>query len=103
VNLGYDVNQYLTRYCEIKTMIDELTTELNVLKPNIVSIIESQPGEKIKTETLSASITKRKVYKYSDEYENLKQHIKVQKKYEEENGIAEIIGYNLFPTVRAKR
>jgi regulator of replication initiation timing len=102
VNLGYDKSKYLDRYSEIKQMIAELDSELEQLKPNIVSILEEYPDCKLKTNDISAFLTKRKIWKYSAEIENLKQRLSNQQKIEQESGIAEITGYNIYPVVKVK-
>lgn len=103
LDLGYDSNQYLDRYAEIKMMISNLTTELEQLKPNLISVLEQQPEGKIKTEYTTAFITRRKVWQYSQEVENFKEQVKQLKKQEEENGTAVLIGHTIFPVVRNQK
>ena len=103
IDLGYDESCYLDRYAEIKMMISNLTSELDQLKPNLVSILEQYPEGKIKTEYTTAFITRRKVWQYSQKIEGLKEQIKTEKKQEEETGIASLIGLTIFPVVRCTK
>lgn len=101
VNLGYDKSQYFSRYVEIKNIIRELETEMESLKPNLISILEENEG-KIKTDAFSAFVTRRKTWSYSAEVLSLQEKLKVLKKQEEESGVASVAGYTVFPTVRTK-
>jgi hypothetical protein len=99
-NLGYDYSQFINRYREIKQQIKFLEDELDELKPNIVSIIESEGGE-IKNREYNARIQKRITFNYSNEIKELEKRLKELKKDEENNGIALIKNVSIFPVVKS--
>jgi hypothetical protein len=102
IDLGYNQSAYIDRYREISQMLKELQAEQDALKPNIISILEQQPGEKIKTDSISAWITRRKVWGYSPRVAELQEELKALKKHEEETNIATVMNYTIYPVVRNK-
>jgi hypothetical protein len=99
VDLGYSKDKYLERYKEIRLIQKALEAELGDLKPNLVTLIESNGGN-FKTLEFSAYLSKRVTYSYPIEIIALEEKLKVMKKKSEEDKTASVKNISVFPIVR---
>jgi hypothetical protein len=76
-----------------------LEQELDDLKPNLVTLIESNGG-KLKTGEISAWLNKRATYQFSLEVQQIEQLLKNKKEEEKRMGSAEVVYVTVFPVVR---
>ncbi|MBG0744705.1 MAG: GIY-YIG nuclease family protein [Cylindrospermopsis raciborskii KL1] len=99
VDLGYEKSSYFNRYLEIRMIQKELEKEMEELKPNIVSLLEEQ-GEKVRTDSFYAYLIHRKKYEYSQEVKDLELRVKMQRRKEEDEGIAIVVDEIIFPSIK---
>jgi len=76
------------QYASIKNQIKELTAEAKELEPELTAEITKAGIDVVKTEFGTFSITKRKTWTYSGDVTELEDKVKIQKKEEEEKGVA---------------
>ena len=85
--------QDVRRYFEIKSQIKELTVELKALEPSVFDTVSDEDNCKLTTDFAGFQVVYRPKWKYSNdllEKEKLARDvIKVKKKKEEIEGIAE--------------
>lgn len=99
INLGYNKSKYVERYKELKTLLESIETEIEELKPNLVSILEMNGG-KIKNEFYRGHLSKRDNYQFSKYLQDLEQEVKDLKKKEKEDGTAVVVSTSIFPVFR---
>jgi hypothetical protein len=94
--------QCLERYVEVKNLIKELESEVDMLKPNVISYIEdnSNDGNKYVGKKFRAYIQRRANYSYSSKVQKLEAQLKGQKKKEVEDGVAVVESYTVYPMIR---
>lgn len=102
-NLGYDRSEYFNRYADIKYQMGCLQSELEQLKPNIVTMLEEFEDCKLKTDVLTAYIQKRHRWEYSNDVLYLEAKLNTLKNQEQINGIAKIVSHLIYPVVRVKK
>jgi len=92
------MNKDLKKYFEIKTQVKKLTKELKALEPSVFDIVSDEDNYKLTTDFARFQVVYRPKWKYSNdllEKEKLARDvIKVKKKKEEIDGIAEKISDN---------
>jgi hypothetical protein len=94
--------QCLERYVELKNLIKELESEIDTLKPNVISYIEdnSDDGNKYVGKKFRAYIQRRANYVYSSKIQKLVAQLDKEKKAERDKGIAQVESYTVYPMIR---
>lgn len=101
IDLGYSEENFINRYREIKEQLALLEQEMEELKPNLVTLLESNGGKLAdKSLGLTGYIQSRKSWQYSAETEAKKEAIKQLQKQEEETGIATVKSITTYPVFR---
>ena len=89
-------------YGWLKQQISELEKELDEVKDEVYALVKEDGGE-VERETFIAKCTKRPKYKFSADYNQKSDELKLLKKTEIDDGIATIDGYSEFVTFRFKK
>lgn len=79
----------LEKYAELKIKIKEMEQEVKEMMPEILSDMLMADIDKVETDAGNFIVEQRKVWKFSEELDNMKQILKDQEKEEMANGIAE--------------
>ena len=94
-----DTNQPLDRFLEIKALIDALTEELELLKPEITAALWEEPEYKTRYRGCEITLGSRKTYRYSEAVLAMQRDLKALKDYERATGEAVVVRDVSFPVV----
>jgi hypothetical protein len=89
----------VARYLDLKAEMEQLTDELEALKPILTDALLEEPGEVFAYRGFSFSLTRRRSYRYSDTVRQLEAEVKAMKQYEEATGVAQVERWACFPVV----
>lgn len=76
------------QYAVIKVQIKELEEKSKEIEKEVMNEMQTQEIEQVKSDFGTFSITKRKVWKYSNDTKTIEEGLKRIKKIEEEDGTA---------------
>lgn len=93
----------LDRFLELKAEKERIESELEGLKPLILSAVMEEPDGKAEHLGFELSYYRRKSYDYSEKVVEMEKQLKAAKKYEEASGIAEITKQQAILVVKRAR
>ena len=96
-----DTNEPLERYLDLKAQIEQLTEELDAIKPMITAALMDEPEQRTLFRGHEITLGMRKSYAYSEEVQAMEKALRDAKAIERMRGEAEVIRYTSFPVVTA--
>ena len=100
MDLGLTPEQEIERFFRLRVQIKLIELELELLKPNIVTMCEQASGNKILHRLGTISRQLFKSWQYSAETDSKNEALKLARKAEKDNGTAKVKSISVSPVAR---